>query len=147
MGAIQNSINGALGATAVAGRMISNEKEAALAHGDTAFQQNQTDKSEMEKLGSVKSKHGEIFDAKNKLDEAKTVADNLQDQVDYMYEDPNLTSLDRQHLEEDLGKALDDRKAAKKALSELKRKQKAIKERMARQETAMAKGRLWGGAY
>lgn len=73
MGAIQNSINGALGAAAVAGRMIGTEKDSALAHGSAAFQQNKEDESELEKVKDATS--DELKKATNAQKDIKTLTE------------------------------------------------------------------------
>lgn len=73
MGAIQNSLNQALGSVAVAGRMIGSEKDSALSQGASAFQQNKADESE---LADVKEKTSdELKKAINAQKDIKTLTE------------------------------------------------------------------------
>lgn len=103
MGAIQNSINGALGSVAVAGRMIGTEKESALSQGSAAFQQNKEDESELVKVKDA---------ASDKFKEVQGIQKDI-DTLNEMNKHPKANGIktleDRKAHSELLGQAFDDK--------------------------------------
>ena len=141
MGAIQNSINGALGAVAVAGRMISSEKTDALVQGAAAKEQSvETDKEAIKTAAEVDSKQLE-------LENAEAMEKGYNEAANNVFANPNATPKERLSAAMDANDAMDDRLAAQVALGELFKKQTAIRERQARQKDAIERGRRWGGKY
>ena len=86
-------------------------------------------------------------DAEGEADLANDNYEIVKAGTDAVMKDPNATPDQRLQAVMDEQQALDDRTAAQKALNELNNKLAATKERMIRQEKAMARGRRWGGGY
>ena len=137
-----SKLGGALATVGVAARMIGAEKNEALEQGSKAHEANLEDSALKKDL-----EEAQIPDAETDLDEKNLLADIANDNAEQVLKDSKATPMDRLNAQIDAQKALDDRTAAQRALGELNNKLTATKERMARQEKAMARGRRWGGAY
>lgn len=137
-----NKLGGALAAVGVASRMIGEEKNQALDQGSKAHEANIKDAAEAKDLVDT-----QIPDAEFEAEKAQDQVDIVEAGLDAVMKDPNSTPDQKLKASLDMQQALDDRTAAQKALGELNNKLTATKERMARQEAAMKRGRRWGGAY
>lgn len=135
MGAIQNSINGALGSAAVAGRMISAEKESALAHGqkaaDVAAQA--TDDIAAAKL------------AKPKLEHDKRLAEQEVFNIDR--EASNVGGEEGEELQKKAEAAHYSLEKATIALRNVKKEIRTKRALLKAQQETIQKGRAWGGNY
>lgn len=135
MGAIQNSINGALGAVAVAGRMIDAEKESALAHGqkaaDVAAQA--TDDIAAAKL------------AKPDLERNKRKAEQVAAKANL--EASNVGGEQGEELQEKAIQAHYDLRKARTALNNAQKEIRTKRALLKAQQETIQKGRAWGGNY
>lgn len=136
MGAIQQSINNALAATAVAGRMIGHQKESDIAAGERAAKDLPDLQEQEEAIGKeLTPAYQQIVDREKDFKDAKTMlkgANTTRDKVAGM-------QLARE--------AKNDLTMAKEAFKRLIEKQTAITATRQRAEAQIAKGRKWGGSY
>ena len=135
MGAIQNSINGAIGAVAVAGRMIGNEKDSALLHGQQA-----ADKAEEAQKDIDTAKL-----AKPKLERNKRLAEGEAAKANI--EASNIGGKKGDKLQK---RAIQANYSLEKATVALQNVEDEISTKRAlikQQQEAIKKGRAWGGNY
>ena len=137
-----SKLGGALATVGVAARMVGQEKNEALDQGSKAHEANVEDTALKKDLEET-----QIPDAKGIADLANDNYEVMKKSVEATFADPKATPDQRLQASLDMQQALDDRTAAQKALGELNNKLAATKERLIRQEKAMARGRRWGGAY
>ena len=135
MGAIQNSINGALGAVAVAGRMISAEKESALAHGQQAAN---TAAQATDDIAAAKL-------AKPKLEHDKRLAEIAADKANR--EASNVGGEEGEELQKKAIQASYSLEKATVALSNIKKEISTKRKLLKAQQETIQKGRAWGGNY
>lgn len=136
MGAIQNSLNQALGSAAVAGRMIGAEKDSALAGGTQAKQTLAEVGSQLE--GDYKESNELEATLQNQKKEAEALGSML---------DPNMSTEDAQawsELRDELNK---DQEMANLALTTLRGKIVARQSLQRRAEAQLKKAQRWGGAF
>lgn len=133
MGAIQNSINQALGSVAVAGRMIGAEKEEKINRGKAAVKEDQELKGKEEAL---ETQIGEQMLANSNL-EAEQMATAYPSEPSPNDPDRNLK----------LASIAYDLEIGTKALADLEKQQAAIKAFRENAAKQIRQGQAWGGNY
>lgn len=133
MGAIQNSINQALGSVAVAGRMIGAEKEEKINRGKAAVKEDQELKGKEEAL---ETQIGEQMLANHNL-EAEQMATAYPSESSPNDPDRNLK----------LASIAYDLEIGTKALADLEKQQAAIKAFRENAAKQIKQGQAWGGNY
>ena len=135
MGAIQNSINQAMAAAAVSGRLIKSQQSQDINAGIAAKEElPELDKKQAELLDESLKNIDKTFQSKNDLETLKTMEPK---------EDAPLE--DRRAYSQLITEVMDDERAAKKAFEQLEKREAAIKERRARAERAIKRAKNWGG--
>lgn len=133
MGAIQNSLNQALGSVAVAGRMIGNEKEQTINRGAAAVKEDRELKAKEEELDK-------------KIGEQMLANDNLEaEQAGAAY--PNESAPNEPERNLKLASLAYDLEVGRKALADLEKQQAAIKAFRENAAEQIRQGQAWGGNY
>ena len=133
MGAIQNSINGAIGAAAVAGRMIGNEKEEKINRGKAAVNEDRELKAKEEDLD-------------NKIGDQMLANHNLEAELQgNAYPSESAPNDPDRNLK--LASLAYDLEIGKKALADLEKQQSAIKAFRENAAKQIKQGQAWGGNY
>lgn len=133
MGAIQNSINQALGSAAVAGRMIGAEKEEKINRGKAAVKEDEELKTKEEALDT-------------QIGEQMLANDNLEiEQMATAYPSESSPNDPERNLK--LASIAYDLEIGRKALADLEKQQAAIKAFRENAAKQIKQGQAWGGNY
>lgn len=135
MGAIQNSINQAMAAAAVSGRLIKSQQAQDINAGIAA----------QEELPKISAQEDELLkEGMEKMDAALAAERNYKELQEIKPSD-DASKEDLRAYGELHSEALNDLYAAKRAYNQLQDKQKAIAQRRERAERAIKKAKNWGG--
>lgn len=133
MGAIQNSINGAIGAVAVAGRMIGNEKEEKINRGKAAVNEDRELKAKEEELDN---QIGDQMLANANLEAEHRAA---------AY--PSISSPNDPERNLKLASLAYDLELGTQKLKDLEKQQNAIRAFRKNAAEQIRQGQAWGGNY